>query len=114
MGTMRNSVMLIGNAGSEPEIRTFSNGQKVARVRIAVNESYKNANNEWVQTTQWFGLVGFGTIADRMEKVIHKGVQFVIDGKLHNNEWNDDQGQRHTVTEIILDDLFLIDNQRKG
>ncbi|MBR6931110.1 MAG: single-stranded DNA-binding protein [Bacteroidales bacterium] len=114
MGTMRNSVMLIGNAGADPEIRTFNNGQKVARVRIAINESYKNANNEWVQTTQWFGLVAYGNIADRVEKAIHKGVQFAIEGRLHNNEWNDDQGQRHSVTEIILNDLFLIDNQRKG
>lgn len=110
---MRNSVMLIGNAGSDPEIRTFSNGQKVARVRIAVNESYKNANDEWVQTTEWFGLVGFGNMADRMEKQIHKGQQFAIDGRLHNNEWSDDQG-RHTVTEIILNDLFLINNPKKS
>lgn len=113
MSTMKNSVMLIGNAGSEPEIKTFDNGQKVAKVRIAVNESYKNANGEWVQTTQWFGLVAYGKIADRFEKSIHKGVLFAIDGRLHNNEWNDDKGQWHCVTEIIVNDVFLIDSQRK-
>lgn len=107
MSTMRNSVILIGNAGADPEIRTFSNGQKVARFRIAVNESYKNANNEWVQNTQWFPCVGYANIADRIEKAVHKGTQIAIDGKLHNNEWDDDKG-RHCVTEIILNDLFLI------
>lgn len=109
---MKNSVMLIGNAGNDPEIRTFSNGQKVARVRIAVNESYKNANGEWVQQTQWFPLSGFGNMADRMEKTIRKGVYFAIDGRLHNNEWDDEHG-RHSVTEIIVNDLFLIDTQKR-
>lgn len=109
---MKNSVMLIGNAGNDPEIRTFSNGQKVARVRIAVNESYKNANGEWVQQTQWFGLVAFASVAERVEKCIHKGVYFAIDGRLHNNEWEDEHG-RHSVTEVIINDLFLIDTPKR-
>jgi len=104
---MKNSVMLIGNAGADPEIRTFSNGQKSASFRIAVNESYKNANNEWVQTTQWFRLVSYGKVADRVEKVVQKGVMVAIDGRLHNSEWEDEHG-RHSVTEVVLNDLFLI------
>lgn len=112
MSTIRNLVTLIGNAGADPEIRTFSNGQKVARFRIAVNESYKNANGEWVQVAQWFPCVGFASVAERIEKQIRKGVCVSIEGRLHNNEWNDDKGQRHTSTEVIVNDFFLVEKQK--
>lgn len=110
---MRNSVMLIGNAGSDPEIRTMNNGQKVARLRIAVNESFKNANNEWVQQTQWFTLTAFGNMADRIEKSVRKGLMYAFEGRLHNNEWNDANGVKHCSTEVIINDLFHIDTNKQ-
>ena len=108
MSTMRNSVMLIGRPGAEPEVKTINNS-KIARFRIAVNESRKNANGEWVNDTQWFPIVAWGPIADRVEKNVKKGKRIAIDGSLHNNEWTDDKGQRHSVTEVYVNDLFLID-----
>ena len=105
---MRNSVMLIGRPGAEPEVKTINNS-KIARFRIAVNESRKNANGEWVNDTQWFPIVAWGPIADRVEKNVKKGKRIAIDGSLHNNEWTDDKGQRHSVTEVYVNDLFLID-----
>jgi single-strand DNA-binding protein len=100
--------MLIGRPGAEPEMKTFNNS-KIARFRIAVNESRKNANGEWVTDTQWFPLVAWGPVADRVEKNVKKGKRIAIDGSLHNNEWTDDKGQRHSTTEIWVNDLFLID-----
>ena len=84
MSTMRNSVMLIGRPGAEPEMKTFNNS-KIARFRIAVNESRKNANGEWVTDTQWFPIVAWGPVADRVEKNVKKGKRIAIDGSLHNN-----------------------------
>ena len=109
---MRNSVMLIGRPGAEPETRTFNNS-KIARFRIAVNESHKNANGEWVNDTQWFPIVAWGPIANRIEKNVKKGKRIAIDGSLHNNEWTDDKGQRHSVTEVWVNDLFLIDWEKE-
>ena len=100
--------MLIGRPGAEPEMKTFNNS-KIARFRIAVNESRKNANGEWVTDTQWFPIVAWGPVADRVEKNVKKGKRIAIDGSLHNNEWTDDKGQRHSTTEIWVNDLFLID-----
>lgn len=109
---MRNSVMLIGRPGAEPEMKTFNNS-KIARFRIAVNESRKNANGEWVTDTQWFPIVAWGPVADRVEKNVKKGKRIAIDGSLHNNEWTDDKGQRHSTTEIWVNDLFLIDFEKE-
>ena len=108
MSTMRNSVMLIGRPGAEPEVKSFNNN-KVARFRLAVDERRMNANREWVNDTQWFTLVAWGKTADRVERYVKKGMQVAIDGSLHNNEWTDDKGQRHYNIEVWINDLFLID-----
>ena len=112
MSTMRNSVMLIGRPGAEPEMKTFNNS-KIARFRIAVNESRKNANGEWVTDTQWFPIVAWGPVADRVEKNVKKGKRIAIDGSLKNHDWTDDKGQRHSVTEVWVNDLFLIDFEKE-
>ena len=109
---MRNSVMLIGRPGAEPEIKTFNNNKK-ARFSLAVTENKKNANGEWVNDTQWFPVIAWGTIADRVEKNVKKGKRIAIDGSLRNHEWTDDKGQRHAVTEVWVNDLFLIDWEKE-
>ena len=106
MSTMRNSVLLIGRPGTEPEVKSINNNNKVARFRLAVDERRMNANREWVNNTQWFTLVAWGKTAERVERYVKKGQQVAIDGSLHNNEWTDDKGQRHYATEIWIDDLF--------
>ena len=106
---MRNSVMLIGRPGAEPEVRNLNSNNKVARFRLAVDERRMNANREWVNDTQWFTIVAWGKMADRVENNVRKGLQVAVDGSLRNNEWTDDKGQRHTNIEVWANDLFLID-----
>ena len=101
--------MLIGRPGAEPEVRNLNNDNKVARFSLAVDERRMNANREWVNNTQWFRMVAWGMVADRIENNVKKGLQIAIEGSLHNNEWTDDKGQRHTSTEVYVNDLFLID-----
>jgi single-strand DNA-binding protein len=110
---MRNSVMLIGRPGAEPEIRNLSNNNKVARFSLAVDERRRNANNEWVNNTQWFNLVAWGAVADRVEKNVKKGKRLAIDGSLRNNEWTDDNGLRHSSIEVLINDLFYIDWEKE-
>ena len=113
MSTMRNSVMLIGRPGAEPEVKNLSNNNKVARFSLAVDERRMNANREWVNNTQWFKIVAWGKTADRVENNVKKGLQIAIEGSLRNNEWTDDKGQRHTSTEFYVNDLFLIDKAKE-
>ena len=109
MSTMRNSVMLIGRPGADPEMRNLNSNGKVARFRLAVNERRKNANREWVNDTQWFNMVAWGNLAERVENNVRKGMQMAIEGTLRNNEWTDDKGQRHSTTEIWINDMILME-----
>jgi len=109
MSTMRNSVMLIGRPGTDPEMRNLNNNGKVARFRLAVNERRKNANREWVNDTQWFNMVAWGNLAERVENNVRKGMQMAIEGTLRNNEWTDDKGQRHSSTEVWINDMILME-----
>ncbi len=106
---MRNSVMLVGRPGAEPEVKSFSNNNKVARFRLAVDDRRMNANREWVNDTQWFTMVAWGKLAERVENNVHKGLRVAVNGSLRNNEWTDDKGQRHSNVEIWLNDLVLMD-----
>ena len=101
--------MLIGRPGAEPEVKNFNSNNKVARFRLAVDERRMNANREWVNDTQWFTIVAWGKMADRVENNVRKGLQIAVDGSLRNNEWTDDKGQRHSNIEVWANDLFLID-----
>ena len=112
MSTMRNSVMLVGRPGADPEVKNLNNEKKVARFNLAVSDNYKNANGEWVNDTQWFSIVAWGKVADRAESQVKKGLQVAIDGSLHTNEKTDDKGQRHSNIEIWIDDFFVIDSNK--
>lgn len=108
MSTMRNSVMLIGRVGAEPEIKVAGSNQKVARFRLAVNEGRMGANQEWIENVQWFSIVAFGQQAEHVEKVAQKGKQVAIEGSLRNNDWTDQNGVRHNTVEILVSSIFAI------
>ena len=109
MSTMRNSVMLIGRPGAEPETRTFNDNRIVTRFNLAVNDTRRNAKNEQVKDTQWFTVVAWDKTAERVAQVVKKGKRIAIDGALRNNEWIDNNGQRHQLTEIRLNNFILLD-----
>jgi len=109
MSTMRNSVMLIGRPGAEPETRTFNDNRVVTRFNLAVNETRRNANHEQVKDTQWFTVVAWDKTAERVALAVKKGKRIAIDGALRNNEWTDKNGQRHQTTEIHLNNFILLD-----
>jgi len=101
--------MLIGRPGADPEMRNLNSNGKMARFRLAVNERRKNANREWVNDTQWFNMVAWGNLAERVENNVRKGMQMAIEGTLRNNEWTDDKGQRHSSTEVWINDMILME-----
>lgn len=107
MSTLRNSVRLIGRVGNNPEVKNFDGGKKVATLTLATNEVYYNDKNEKVETTQWHNLVAWGKTAEIIEKFVEKGKEIAIDGKLTYRNYDDKDGNKRYVTEIVVNEVVL-------
>ena len=108
MNALRNRVQLIGNAGKDPEIKTFEGGRKLATVSIATSESYTNDKGEKVTDTQWHNLVAWGKTAEIIEKYVVKGNQFAVEGKLTHRKYDDKNGEKRYVTEVVVSEVLLL------
>lgn len=108
MYALKNKVQLIGNLGSNPEIKTLDGGKKMVRFNIATNESYRNAGGEKVMETQWHNLVAFGKLAEIIEKYISKGSEVAVEGKLTYRTYNDKDGIKKYFTEIQVNELLML------
>jgi single-strand DNA-binding protein len=108
MSTLRNKVSLVGHTGKAPEIKEFNNGNKVARITLATNESYKNKQGEKVDNTQWHTVVAFNRLAEIIEKYVSKGQEVMIEGKLVNKSFETKGGEKRYVTEIEATDVLLL------
>jgi single-strand DNA-binding protein len=108
MSTLRNKVQLIGNLGNNPEIITLESGKKLAKFSIATNESYKNAKGEKVQNTEWHNVVAWNTTAEIVEKYLEKGKEIAIEGKLTSRSYDDKDGNKRYVTEVVCDELLML------
>lgn len=108
MNALRNRVQLIGNAGKDPEIKTFEGGRKLATVSIATSESYTNDKGEKVTDTQWHNLVAWGKTAEIIEKYVVKGNQFAVEGKLTHRNYDDKNGEKRYVTEVVVSEVLLL------
>ncbi len=108
MNTLRNQVQLIGNLGNNPEIKTFDNGKKMATLSIATNETYTNAQGEKITNTQWHRVVLWNKTAEIAEKYLQKGKEVAIGGKLNYREYEDTDGKKRYITEIIGNELVLL------
>ena len=108
MSTLRNKVQLIGHVGNDPEIKTFDGKKKLAKLNVATNESYKNDKGEKVEETQWHSLIAWGKTADIIEKYVVKGKEIAIEGKLTHRSYEDKNGEKRYVTEVVIDELMLL------
>ena len=108
MNAMRNKVQLIGHVGQEPEIKTFDGGKKVVNFTLATNESYKNEKGEKVEQTEWHRVTAWGKVADIIEKYVIKGKEIAIEGKLTHRSYDDKNGEKRFVTEVVANDVLLL------
>jgi single-strand DNA-binding protein len=108
MNAMKNKVQLIGNVGQEPEIKNLDGGKKVASLTIATNESYYNDKGEKVEQTEWHRVTAWGKTAEIIEKFVTKGKEIAIEGKLTHRSYDDKDGNRRYVTEIVVNELLLL------
>ncbi|UQD55681.1 single-stranded DNA-binding protein [Flavobacterium sp. K5-23] len=108
MNALRNKVQLIGHVGQEPEIKTFDGGKKLANITLATNESYKNDKGEKVEETQWHKLVAWGKTADIIEQYVTKGKEIAVEGKLTHRSYEDKNGDKRYVTEVVVHEVLLL------
>ncbi len=111
MYALKNKVQLIGNVGNAPEIKNLENGQKMAKLSLATNETYYNQSGEKVQETQWHNLVAFGKIAELCEQYLSKGSEVAVEGKLTHREYTDSNGVKKYFTEIQVNEMLLLDKK---
>ncbi|MGA8853471.1 MAG: single-stranded DNA-binding protein [Christiangramia sp.] len=108
MSTLRNTVQLIGHVGNEPEIVNLESGKKLAKFSVATNESYKNAKGEKITDTQWHNIVAWGKTAELVENYVPKGKEIGIEGKLTSRSYEDKDGNKRYVTEVVCNELLLL------
>jgi single-strand DNA-binding protein len=108
MNAMRNKVQLIGHVGQEPEIKTFDGGKKVVNFTLATNEVYKNEKGEKVEQTEWHRVSAWGKVADIIEKYVTKGKEIAIEGKLTHRSYDDKNGEKRFITEVVANDILLL------
>jgi single stranded DNA-binding protein (ssb) len=100
--------MLIGNVGKDPEPRHLENGTSLVTLTLATTERYKDRNGEVKEQTEWHNVVCWRGLADIVERYVRKGSQIYVEGRLRSRSWEDPNGQKRYVTEIVADNLRLL------
>jgi single-strand DNA-binding protein len=113
MMNIKNHVQLIGHLGANPEVKTLDNGSKLAKFSVALNETYTSKKGEKVINTQWHNVVAWGGLATIAERILQKGTHVTIDGKLISRTYTDKEGIKRTNTEIVANELMVINNLNK-
>ena len=108
MNAMKNTVQLIGHVGQEPEIKTFDGGKKVANITLATNEVHYKENGDKVEQTEWHKVVAWGKTADLIEKYVTKGKEIAIEGKLTHRSYDDKNGEKRYITEVVANEVLLL------
>ena len=102
-----NKAILVGSVGKDPETKDV-NGVKCTTFTLATNESYKDRNGERQTTTDWHTIVCWRNTAEIVEKYVKKGSQLYVEGKIRTRSWEDSEGKRRYVTEIIADNVQFL------
>lgn len=103
-----NKVILVGNLGQDPELRYTGSGTAVCNIRLATNESYKDASGEWVERTEWHSIVTWGKLAEICNEYLKKGSQAYFEGSLQTRQWEDKDGNTKYTTEIKAKEMMML------
>lgn len=110
-----NKVILVGNLGQDPEVRFMPNGGAAANFTIATSESWKDKQTgEQKEKTEWHKLSCFGKLAEICGEYLKKGSKIYIEGRLQTRKWQNQQGQDQYTTEVVFDDMQMLDSKPQG
>jgi single-strand DNA-binding protein len=105
-----NQVILMGNLTRDPELRTTPNGQSVCSFSLALNRSYKGADGEWKEATDYVDIVAWGALGERIEQYVTKGRPVLVNGRLQSRSW-EQEGQKRSKVEVIAQDVTFLGNR---
>ena len=111
---MINKVILIGNLGKDPEVRTLENGAMYAKFSLATNEAYKDKSGEWQNITEWHNIIMWRALAERAEKQLKKGSMIYIEGKLTSRSYQDQDGNTKYITEVRANSFRLLEKRESN
>lgn len=111
---MVNKVILIGNLGQDPELRSTPGGQSVANLRLATTERRKDRDGNYVEHTEWHSLVAWGKDAENVHKFCRKGKQLYVEGRIQTRKWQDKDGADRYSTEIVADVVRFLGGKEDG
>jgi single-strand DNA-binding protein len=104
-----NKVILLGNVGKDPEIRSTAGGSMVANLTLATTDRTKDPQGNWQDRTEWHNLVAFQRTAEIIRDYVKKGAKLYVEGKIQTRSWDDkESGQKRYRTEIIVNDISLL------
>ncbi len=108
MKQTRNHVTLIGRLGTDPVFRRFENGQRLAKMQLATNETKRYLDGRNEKLTRWHQLVAWGNTADIIKQMLNKGRQIAIEGKLSTRSWKGKDGLQRSASEVIVKNFTLL------
>jgi single-strand DNA-binding protein len=109
-----NKVMLIGNLGKDPEILFTENNVPLARISLATTEMYRDKTGKQLAQTEWHAVVLWRNLAEMAQQYLHKGSMIYLEGKLKTRTWDDKDGNKKSITEIVADHMVMLDKKVAG
>ena len=109
-----NRVMLIGNLGKDPDVQTLEGNIAVAKFPLATTETFKDRTGKLVSQTEWHTVVLWRGLAELAQKYLHKSSLVYIEGRLRTRSWDDKDGHRKFATEVVGDNLIMLDKRMDG
>ncbi len=109
-----NRVMLIGNLGKDPDVQVLEGNIAVAKFPLATTETFKDRNGKLVSQTEWHTVVLWRGLAELAQKYLHKGSLVYIEGRLKTRSWEDKEGVKKFATEVVGDNLIMLDKRAEG
>ena len=107
-----NKVILVGNLGKDPEVRHLEGGAVVAKFPLATSETYKTKEGQKIDQTEWHNIVMWRGLAESAEKYLRKGTLIYLEGKIRTRSWEDKEGHKRFVTEVIADTMTMLGSKR--
>ncbi len=111
MSVPTNFVQLIGNLGADPELTKFDSGKERVVLNLATSEYYKDANGEFIESTDWHRIIAWDTLAGYLQKNLKKGNKIIVQGKIRHRSYQDKDGNTKYLTEIIAKEVMKLSKE---
>ncbi len=109
-----NKVMIIGRLGRDPEMRYTPSGRPVTTFSVATSRTWNTSDGGRKTETEWFNVVAWGNLAEICKQHLAKGRLVYIEGRLQTRHWEDQEGNKHSATEIVANEMIMLDERREG